>query len=126
MKIFLLFFIAVVSFSAPCRAAGTAFMSGFEDLPLMDGLKQAEDAAVSFDAPSGRIIEAYAQSNEIGRSKITGFYDKTLPQLGWKRLAGKSKDSSVSYAREGEVLTISIDNGTPVSVRFELMTREKD
>ena len=101
-------------------------MSGFEDLPLMDGLKQAEDTAVSFDAPSGRIIEAYAQSNEIGRSKIKDFYNKTLPQLGWKKLSGKSKDSSVSYAREGEVLTISIDDGTPMSVRFELMTREKD
>ena len=101
-------------------------MSGFEDLPLMDGLKQAEDTAVSFDAPSGRIIEAYAQSSEIGRSKITDFYNKTLPQLGWKRLSKKNKNSSVSYAREGEVLTISIDSGTPVSVRFELMTREKD
>lgn len=101
-------------------------MSGFEDLPLMDGLKQAEEAPVSFDTPSGRIIEAYAQSNRIGKQKIADFYDKTLPQLGWRRLSGNNKKSSVSYAREGEVLTISIDDGTPAAVRFELMTREKD
>lgn len=101
-------------------------MSGFEDLPLMDGLKQAEDTAVSFDAPSGRIIEAYAQSGETGKRKIADFYKKTLPQLGWKRLSASKSVSPVSYAREGEVLTISIDDGTPASVRFELMTREKD
>ena len=101
-------------------------MSGFEDLPLMDGLKQAEDTAVSFDTPSGRIIEAYAQSNTISKQKITDFYNKTLPQLGWSRVSGKGKAVSVSYTREGEVLTISVDDGTPASVRFELMTREKD
>ena len=113
-------------FSVPCCAAESAFMSGFEDLPLMEGLKQAEDAVVSFDAPSGRIIEAYAQSSQIGKQKIADFYDKTLPQLGWKRISGKDKTSSVSYMREGEMLTISVDDGTPASVRFELKTREKD
>ena len=126
MRRLLLIFIASVLFSVSCQATGPAFMSGFEDLPLMDGLKQAEDAAVSFDTPSGRIIEAYAQSSDIGERKIKDFYNRTLPQLGWKKLSGKNKDSSVSYAREGEVLTISVDDGTPVSVRFELMTREKD
>jgi len=92
----------------------------------MDGLKQAEDAAVSFDTPSGRTLEAYAPSSDIGERKIKDFYNRTLPQLGWKKVPESSKKSSVSYEREGEVLTISIDNGTPLSVRFELMTREKD
>ncbi|MBR1777599.1 MAG: hypothetical protein IJ752_03315 [Alphaproteobacteria bacterium] len=113
-------------FSASGAAAESAFMSGFEDLPLMEGLKQSEEAAVSFDAPSGRIIEAYAQSSQIGKQKIVDFYNKTLPQLGWKRLSENKKTSSVSYMREGEMLTISVDDGTPASVRFELMTREKD
>ena len=91
----------------------------------MDGLKQSDDASVSFDSPSGRIIEAYAQSDETGKRKIAEFYDKTLPQLGWRRVpAGKGK--TAAYAREGEILTISIDDGTPASVRFELMTREKE
>lgn len=101
-------------------------MSGFEDLPLMDGLKQSEDTAVSFDTPSGRIIEAYAQSNKIKKREIADFYNKTLPQLGWKRMDKKNKASGISYAREGEVLTISIEEGSPASVRFELMTREKE
>lgn len=91
----------------------------------MAGLKQADDTAVSFDTPSGRIIEAYAQSDKIGRQKIADFYDKTLPQLGWLRLPG-AKGKNAAYAREGEILTISIEDGTPASVRFELMTREKE
>lgn len=117
---------ACVLFTPLCFAGNAVFMSGFEDLPLMDGLKQAEDTAVSFDTPAGRIIEAYAQSNEIGKRKIVDFYNKTLPQLGWKRQPENKKGASVSYTREGEVLTISIDESMPVSVRFELMTREKD
>ena len=126
MKKLLLISLTGLLLSVPCNAAESAFMSGFEDLPLMEGLKQAEDSVVSFDTPSGRIIEAYAQSNQIGKQKIAEFYDKTLPQLGWKRVSEKNKTASVSYTREGEVLTISVDDGTPASVRFELKTREKD
>ena len=127
MKKFLLILTACLLMPALCPAATTVFMSGFEDLPLMDGLKQAEEEAVSFDAPSGRIIEAYAQSDKTGKRKIEEFYNKTLPQLGWKRVPAKKTASAISYEREGELLTISIDDGgTPLSVRFELMTREKD
>lgn len=126
MKKVLLVLFAGIFFSLPSMAADAVFMSGFEDLPLMDGLKQPEDTAVSFDTPSGRIIEAYAQSDKISKQKIVEFYDNTLPQLGWLRLSEKKGDVSFSYAREGEVLTISIEDGTPVAVRFELMTREKD
>ncbi len=98
-------------------------MSGFEDLPLMDGLKQSDDAPLSFDSPGGRIIEAYAQSEAIEKQKIIDFYDKTLPQLGWTRL---KKKNAFSYMREGEELTISVDDGTPATVRFELKTKEKE
>ena len=100
-------------------------MSGFEDLPLMDGLKQTDEEAVSFDSPSGRIIEAYAQSSKTGKKEITDFYNQTLPQLGWRRISA-AKGKTAAYSREGEILAISIDDGTPISVRFELMTREKE
>lgn len=126
MRDFLLILFVGIFFSVFRCEAGTVFMSGFEDLPLMEGLKQSEDTAVSFDTPAGRIIEAYAQSNKIKKQEIADFYNKTLPQLGWKRMPKKDKASGISYAREGEVLTISIEDGAPASVRFELMTREKD
>lgn len=110
--------------SCPALAEQPVFMSGFEDLPLMDGLKQFDDGAVAFDAPSGRIVEAYAQSENVGRKNVLDFYGKTLPQLGWKR--GKAAAASASFTREGEELTISVDDGTPATVRFELKTTEKD
>lgn len=119
--LFVLLFFCFFSFSGV--AADAAFMSGFEDLPLMDGLKQSEDVPLSFDSPGGRIIEAYAQSDELEKQKIIDFYDKTLPQLGWARL---KKSKSPSYTREGEELTISVDDGSPATVRFELKTKEKE
>ena len=61
------------------------FVSGFEDLPLMTGLIQLEDGAVSFDSPSGRIVEAYAESPTLTVEKILTFYSDALPQLGWKK-----------------------------------------
>ena len=121
---FVLLFFCCFSFSG--MATDSVFMSGFEDLPLMNGLKQSEDTALTFDSPGGRIIEAYAQSDEIEKQKIMDFYDKTLPQLGWTRLKKKSKSNSFSYIREGEELTISVDDGTPATVRFELKTKEKE
>lgn len=124
MKKYLLILSAVLLFSGfPVQEAAASFMAGFEDLPLMDGLKQAEDAALSFDTPSGRIIEAYAESEKIGKRQIVDFYDKTLPQLGWKRSKASAKTASPSYVREGEELTISIEAGAPVVVRFELTTK---
>lgn len=123
LSVFLFF--GFFSFSGG-TAAEPVFMTGFEDLPLMDGLKQSEDAAVAFDSPGGRIIEAYAQGERIEKQKVTEFYDKTLPQLGWTRLRKKTQASSFSYTREGEELTISVDDGTPATVRFELMTMEKE
>lgn len=120
-----LLFFGFFSFSG-VAAAESVFMTGFEDLPLMDGLKQSEDAAVAFDSPGGRIVEAYAQSERIEKQQVMEFYDKTLPQLGWTRLKKKTGTSSFSYAREGEELTISVDDGAPATVRFELMTMEKE
>lgn len=122
-KYLLILSAAVVFFCSPVRAQASSFMAGFEDLPLMDGLKQAEEASVSFDTPSGRIIEAYAESEKIGKQQIVDFYDKTLPQLGWKRRRASAKTASPSYVREGEELTISIEAGAPIAVRFELTTK---
>lgn len=124
-KLFLCVLSFVLAVSAvPVHAEAPAFMSGFEDLPLMPGLIQQDDASVSFDTPAGRIIEAYAESPEIGRKKILDFYSQSLPQLGWKkRKADKGQTGSVSYLRDGEVLDISIEDDAPILVRFELTTQ---
>ncbi len=109
--------------SAPPRAqpresgAWGGYVSGIADLPLVAGLTEDVEAALVFDKPSGRIIEAFA-TGALTRAEVTAFYARTLPELGWRRL-----DDSV-FAREREVLRILVsgDNGT-VAVRFLLSPR---
>ncbi|MHA1600131.1 MAG: hypothetical protein ACTSW2_04835 [Alphaproteobacteria bacterium] len=96
------------------RADADAFVAGVEDLPLMPGLAEVRDAGVVFDKPGGRIVEAYAEGS-VGRSEVIGFYQQTLPQLGWRALG------DTTYQREGERLEIVILGGDgDLVVRFTL------
>lgn len=121
-----LLFAVFLAFPAAAQtdAGYETFMSGFEDLPLMTGLIQLEDAAVSFDTPGGRIIEAYAESPTATASKIIDFYAETLPQLGWKTGTKNKSGTSLVLTRDGETLKISTEKSAPVSVRFELTTQQ--
>lgn len=93
-------------------AAADDFFGMLEDVPVMAGLNPVEDAGIAFDAPSGRIVEAYA-IGEVSRQAVRNFYNETLPQLGWQAGAGET------FLREGE--TLSIDFFGPddeLTVRF--------
>lgn len=91
----------LVAGATPSAAAGEAFLDGLEDMPLMPGLTQLRDRAVIFDAPSGRVVEAYAEG-AVARDAVIRFYAQTLPQLGWRMMDGDR------YAREGETLRLEI------------------
>jgi hypothetical protein len=97
--------------------AADPFVAGIEDMPLMPGLTQLAERNVVFDAPSGRIVEAYAEG-QVGREAVRSFYARTLPQLGWH---GQGSDR---YVREGETLRIEFPDARPggsrVLVRFFL------
>ena len=107
-------------FSAQFSSAAFAadgFVVGFEDLPLMDGLSMSEDDAVSFDSPTGRIVDATAQGaltkGKLAKAKVHAFYKATLPQLGWAVRADGV------YQREGETLKIETESAKGrLSVRF--------
>ena len=79
--------------------AADPFVAGIEDMPLMPGLTQLGERNIVFDAPSGRIVEAYAEGG-VAREAVRSFYARTLPQLGWRRLGGDR------YVREGETLRL--------------------
>lgn len=80
-------------------ARAEAFLSAYEDLPLAPGLAEVMGSGVSFDSPSGRIVEAYAHG-AVKPADILRFYAATLPQLGWAR------ESDRLYRRETEVLRL--------------------
>lgn len=102
--------------SVGVRAADT-FVSAIDDLPLMSGLVEDPDAAMVFDSPTGRIVEAFAQGDLRARD-VLAFYAETLPQLGWR------PSGAGVFRREREILTVEFPDGerdeTPLTVRFAL------
>jgi len=93
------------------------FLSVIDDLPLMPGLRENFDGALSFDTANGRIAEI-AASGTVEAGAVIDYYARTLPQLGWKL------EPLDTYVREDEVLNIIIEsingNSTQVIVHFRL------
>jgi hypothetical protein len=99
------------------QSQGPVFLSVIDDLPLMPGLRENFDGALSFDTANGRIAEI-AASGSVEAGAIIDYYARTLPQLGWKM------EPLDTYVREDEILNIIIEsiNGdsTRVIVHFRL------
>jgi hypothetical protein len=111
----------ILGFGAQAEAADPPghFLSGFEDLPLMDGLTEQADSGVVFDKPDGRIIERYA-SGPLSLDSVETFYRETLPQLGWRPARAKAA-RHLNFQREGESLDIEFKTvGSELVVRFSL------
>lgn len=108
---------AVPTAWAQGRPAG--FLSVIDDVPLMPGLSERAEAAVVFDKPEGRIVEAEA-SGRATRADVLKFYASSLPQLGW-RARGEGK-----FLRDREELVLSFVSGPnggqggSLTVRFTL------
>lgn len=81
--------------------ARAEFVPGTDDVPLMPGLVAADP--VVFDKPEGRIVTVTARG-KVTRAVVRGFYDKTLPALGWHR-------EGDGWRREGETLKLEFAGG---------------
>ncbi len=96
------------------RLRAQTFLAGFEDVPVMPNLTVVEGAGIDFDAPSGRIAEAYA-TGKLTPKAVLEFYQTTLQQLGWQEVAG------ATFEREGETLRLDFeDSEGELTVRFRL------
>ncbi len=94
--------------------ADGGFLGGVEDLPLMPGLREIPDATLIYDKPDGRLVRAVA-SGEIDQAMLWRFYDETLPQLGWRRVA------TGYFVRDGEGLRITAEKSdATLTVRFAI------
>ena len=116
----LLLSVAAPAFSA--AAAETAsFVTGMGDVPAMPGLRAAENGALVFDKPGGRIVESVMQG-AVERKAVLGFYAQTMPQLGWTRV------SDTRFERDGEVLRLEFPGAAAkqagvTTIRFVLKPR---
>ncbi len=107
-----LFALLVLLASVPAVAGG--FLSNYEDLPLAPGLSEIPGSGLTFDSPSGRIVEAYA-AGKVAAAAVLGFYAATLPQLGWTR------EGDTSYRRDAQVLRLDAKaDGASVVVHFTI------
>ncbi|EME70627.1 hypothetical protein H261_07668 [Paramagnetospirillum caucaseum] len=105
---------ALILLLGPGSARAEAFLSAYEDLPLAPGLTELAGSGVSFDSPSGRIVEAYAHG-AAKAADILKFYAATLPQLGWAR------EGDRLYRREAEVLRLeTTQDRAGVTLRFTI------
>jgi hypothetical protein len=98
---------------SPAQAAN--YLAAASDLPLPDGLTEAEEKSTVFDSPVGRLVTAYAKG-ALSADQVHDFYDATLPQLGWE------KSTAGNWRRQHETLKIDVfgpDEG-PVTVTFTL------
>ncbi len=90
------------------------YVSGFEDLPLMDGLVEHDEPLV-FDSVHGSIVQTTLETETLTFNEIIKYYDEVLLSLGWVK-----KGKGV-YEREEENLTIEVvEKGPPLLIKFEL------
>ena len=106
-------FAAALLITGAAQAADALFAKAIEDLPLMEGMVEHEDA-MQFSTSAGRIAEVIVDA-PYSKADVLAFYKETLPQLGWTAL------SADVFKREGEVLKLTIETeGSGSAVRFEL------
>ncbi len=111
-------FALAIFVGASTALAEEGFVIAVDDLPLMPGLTEVRGAGIAFDKPQGRIVEAFAEGAVAGDA-VVAFYEKTLPQLGWR--AAHSAAGDTRWRRDGETLRIDVlADEEPVTVRFYL------
>ena len=97
----LLLSIVIVAPASATAQQAARFLSVMEEMPLMPGLVEVVDAAVTFDGKAGRIIEAFV-AGSVQVDAIWDFYSEPLPQLGWARQANGE------YRRDAEILRLEV------------------
>ncbi len=115
LPIFLFFMLALAGGAAPTPSLAQSFVTGTEDVPLMAGLTEDEEAAVVFDTPGGRIVEA-AATGPMNVASVRDFYRRSLSSLGWTTVDGET------YLRGDETLRVVVtaDGSKGIRVAFQL------
>lgn len=102
-------------------ATAAPFIEGFEDIPIMKGLKQVQNDNISFGNEETRFVEAILTGSKVGFKSVEKFYTDTLPQLGWV-FQGRRGDTLIFY-RESESLEIVKESSKPLNVRITVKSR---
>lgn len=103
MRSFLLLLFAL--FLMPSFVMAQSFFTSLPDVPLMPGLVELEERALSFDKPEGRIMIGVAAADDsLSKESVQSFYSQSLPAFGWQA------QGPYIYARGFETLEMSLKN----------------
>lgn len=106
--IFLFILIVFLLSGFSSARAAELFFESLYDVPIMRGLEELPELALSFDKPDGRISQAGAiAAPNLQEKDILAFYDQALSQMGWQ------KETKSSYYREFDKLTIDFKTLSP-------------
>ena len=108
--------LGLLFFAAPVQAV--SFLDGYEDIPIMKGLRQVPSDTISFGNEETRRIEAVLTSSKVGFKSVKKFYVDTLPQLGW--IYQGQRGNSLIFYRDGEALEIVKESAKPLNIRFTI------
>ena len=116
--IYVLIFL-LVSGAGSTHAQSSGFFETLYDIPMMKGMEELPEMAMSFDKPNGRIAEVGAIAPNVSEAVIIDFYNTALFQMGW--LPEGARKGRYEYTREDETLAIFFDkSNASLVVRFVL------
>ena len=122
LYVHLVYFFLVIGVSGT-YAQNSQFFETLYDVPIMAGMEEIPEMALSFDKVNGRIAEAGAIADGLSDQAIISFYKQSLSQMGWKIQGGVK--APYIFIRESEKLSIFIDkSGTSPIIRFLLQPVE--
>lgn len=119
IKAFLYISALILCLSSEVKAQNSHFFNTLYDIPVMKGLKEIDNMALSFDKAGGRIAEAGAMTRTLSVREVMAFYKVALEQMGWAQVEGTY--DPYQFTREDERLSIFITkSGTSSVYRFLL------
>ncbi len=102
-------------------ATAASFVEGLEDIPIPADTQQVSNDTISFGNEDSRLVEVMLTSSRIDFKKVSSFYKNTLPQMGW--LYQGSREQTLIFEREGEVLEIAKESASPLRVRLTVKSK---
>ena len=108
------FTVGVFGGLTPAKAAQSQQHSWVGDVPIMADLSVEPALGFAFDSPNGRIVMIFASSTAKA-ADIIGFYNDSLPAIGWVGGGG-------TWRRGPEILVIS-EVSTAAGQLWRLMVR---
>lgn len=112
-------FVLTILFITSTESFATDFINGFEDVPLMAGLRQETNQDFTFGNEESGYTETLLVATKLKKfDEVKRFYNDILPKFGWTLV--KESDSTLNFTRDDDILDISRQQIRPLKVLISL------